>query len=36
MKNKNKKSSGRNLSSRLTPLAIILAEFLNPGTPWRD
>jgi hypothetical protein len=36
MKNNNKKTARRYRLARLAPLAIILAGFLNPGTPWRD
>lgn len=36
MKRKNKKSEPNNKASQLLPAAIILADLLNPGTPWRD
>jgi len=36
MKPKNKKTNISKRASRLLPLAIITANLLNPGTPWRD
>jgi hypothetical protein len=36
MKQKAKKSEAKFQTSRLLPMAIILAGLLNPGTPWRD
>jgi hypothetical protein len=36
MKRKNKKLEAQNKTSQILPTAIILADLLNPGTPWRD
>ncbi len=37
MKKKANKTAQRNQTlAQLAPLAIIMSQLLNPGTPWRD